>query len=393
MKIFYVLTKFPAPSETFAANDVRALKNAGIDVHVFSQRRRDANHYKMVEERGLRGVNIETGGLREVLGGLMAMAFHPYLFYCLLFRLIFKELDKPRHLVKLLALLPVSFFIFSKISKQRPDIVHLFWGHYPSLVGYLLIKSGLKSKLTIFLGAYDLQMKLSLSQWVANRCSCVFTHSFSNVSDIKSIGVAEKNIAVIHRGVDITRLEKGWSWVHSEKTNQIVTASRLIGSKRIDKVIDLLPLLQNYKLNVFGDGPDFKKLVNYCQSLGISDRVNFLGHVNQRDLFHNLKKARLFILLSEKLGERLPNVVKEAMLAGCLCVVSHTPGIDELIVHKNNGIVLTNTDSENVFYELNKLNNAQVQSIAFKARKTIKKKFDVDVLIREYIAVWISIIE
>ena len=42
-----------------------------------------------------------------------------------------------------------------------------------------------------------------------------------------------------------------------------------------------------------------------------------------------MSEAEFFFLMSTT--ERIPNVVKEAMAAGCVCVVSETPGIRELV--------------------------------------------------------------
>ena len=56
----------------------------------------------------------------------------------------------------MIALIPMSFYMFEKLKKEKPDIVHLFWGHYPSLVGYLVKKNMPDTKLSQFLGAYDL---------------------------------------------------------------------------------------------------------------------------------------------------------------------------------------------------------------------------------------------
>ena len=53
-----------------------------------------------------------------------------------------------------------------------------------------------------------------------------------------------------------------------------------------------------------------------------------------------MASSDIFLFLSSKAGERLPNVVKEAMLAGCICIVSNTPVIDELIEDGKTGFII-----------------------------------------------------
>ena len=59
-----------------------------------------------------------------------------------------------------------------------------------------------------------------------------------------------------------------------------------------------------------------------------------------------MAESDIFLFLSSKAGERLPNVVKEAMLSGCICIVSNTPGIDELIEDGKTGFIIDKAQRE-----------------------------------------------
>lgn len=106
-------------------------------------------------------------------------------------------------------------------------------------------------------------------------------------------------------------------------------------SKGFDKVIDLFikykEINPNAKLNIVGDGVFKTNLEKQVKNLNLKDSVTFLGHIEHKDVLKQMAEANVFFLLSSKMGERLPNVLKEAMLAKCICVSSKTPGIEELI--------------------------------------------------------------
>ena len=91
-----------------------------------------------------------------------------------------KILDK----IKLLVLLPKSLTISNYINRTQPDNVHLFWGHFPSLV-ILGLKKNISSKISIFMGAYDLRKKLLVSKLAAQESDFYIYSCEENINIIK----------------------------------------------------------------------------------------------------------------------------------------------------------------------------------------------------------------
>lgn len=387
MKVFYILTKFPAPAETFAASDIRGLAKKGIDVEVYAQRARDAEYLEMVSQRGLERIPIKSSSYTKVVKGLLLMFLSPLLTVSLFFRLI-QDFSSLKHFFKLCALMPISFFILQEVKNRSPDVVHLFWGHYPALVGYLVLKSRLDSAVSIFLGAYDLEMKLNISGYVARNASFVFTHTYENMGALRSLGIPCDKINVVYRGVDVDYFRSENTVDIDRKKDQIVCAARLIPSKRIDKVIMLAQAAPGFDFKVFGDGPQMKALTSMVEDLGLSQRVNFTGHVSQKVMYQAFEESKFFVFLSEKKGERLPNAVKEAMLAGCVCIVSKTPGIDELISDGVDGVILKEVDVKYIAELIRGLEEEEVTMISENARRKIVNCFDSSLLLNNYIEQW-----
>ena len=156
MKISYITMQFPVPSETFASNDVKTLKSLGIDIDVYTLKNKDKNYNNLIKSRGLEKIKIISGDLSKNILGIFFIFKNIFLFFSLLIWLIKNDFNKPKHLIKMIALIPMSFYIFEKLKKEKPDIVHLFWGHYPSLVWYFVKEKISATKLSILLGAYGL---------------------------------------------------------------------------------------------------------------------------------------------------------------------------------------------------------------------------------------------
>jgi glycosyltransferase involved in cell wall biosynthesis len=112
----------------------------------------------------------------------------------------------------------------------------------------------------------------------------------------------------------------------------VITVGRLVEQKGIDvlltawaKVIGALP---EWRLALVGDGPLSGELKQQARSLGVEDRVDWMGHVS--DPFPLLRGAKLFVMTSR--FEGTPNALLEAMACRLPAVVSDaSPGPCELI--------------------------------------------------------------
>jgi glycosyltransferase involved in cell wall biosynthesis len=76
--------------------------------------------------------------------------------------------------------------------------------------------------------------------------------------------------------------------------------------------------------------------------------VTFTGLLSRERLFTELQQAEVFLFLSTKATERMPNAVMEAMLAEAFCVVSRTDDIEKLIVAGSTGQVVDDLSPEAV---------------------------------------------
>lgn len=385
--------QFPAPSETFASSDIQSLNKLNPELSVYSLKSKHSDYNRMIKDRKLQNISIFTCEVKENILGLIEIIKSPFLFISLLFWLIKNDLKKTGHFIRCFALIPASFYILSQLKKEKTDVVHLFWGHYPSLVGFLVKRVLKNSKISMFLGAYDLEYNLNISKDLAKNADFIFTHAKANIPQLNKMNIKTDKINVIHRGINIKDLSLVIESIH-KKSNQIICAGRFLPDKGFDKVIDIFSKLHkninNSNLVLVGYGLAQSDLEKQTIDLKIESNVTFTGYLSQNDVLKFMAESDIFLFLSSKAGERLPNVVKEAMLAGCICIVSNTPGIDELIEDGKTGFIIEENNYDLIPNLISSLNEIKKEEIRANAKEFILKNFDVELSMKKYINIWES---
>jgi len=393
MKVAYVVMQYPTQSETFLFSDIRALSRKKVVVDIFSLMPEKKDSLNLIASNGLGSHYSFAINFYNYFWGLFLCFLNIKQFLNCVLWFFKREGLKVGVLLKLLILMPSAMLLFKKIQRRNYDVVHLFWGHYPALVGYLIKKNDVKSKLSIFLGAYDLSMNLGISKAISFEADSLFTHSFSNIEILKKNGFDYNRFEVVHRGVDLFRIQTSLPSISDlsfeSRKMSYLSAGRLICAKRYDRCVEYIANSIDADLTFVGSGPDASRLKDKVVEYHMENRVSFFEFSEQLSLFRKMRVSKFFLFFSEKPGERLPNVLKEAMYFGCVCIVSQTPGIHELIKNGSNGFVLRHGESIKELYgRVNDLSPAEYNNISRKAKDTIVEYFDVDVQMSKYISVW-----
>lgn len=395
MNVVYVTMQFPVPSETFLSLDVETLRTKGVNVEVLGLRPPHSDGGKLKAQRGHDGMYFRNFTFSTFLDFLKFSILNIPALLALLTWTIYINRRSLTHILKSLILIPSVGGQFYRISRVQPDVVHLFWGHYPSMVGYLVRKYLPKTVLTQFLGAHDLVANYPGSIALGRRADFVFTHSRSNLPVIHARGIPDDKIKVVYRGVDC-RINNDFCEVDrvSEVKYVFLTASRLIIEKGVDDSIKVFcSFLEKHPSSVLyiaGDGPDRGKLEGLVRTLGCSDRVFFLGHVDQRKLLSRMSASDIFLFMSRYESERLPNVVKEAMFRRCLVVTTDTTGIEELVENGKSGFIVPQGDVASAVQMIESviIDPSIQERIKANAFEIISDRFNVQRNMEQYMKLW-----
>lgn len=152
----------------------------------------------------------------------------------------------------------------------------------------------------------------------------------------------------------------------SERDKTIVTLGRVdIFQKRHDVLVKAFAIFSqkypDYKLVIYGDGPDEGRIKDLVLSLGLCDKV-VLGGVTSNPQ-EAIKNAKFFVLSSD--FEGIPNALIEAMSIGLPCISTDcSPGGASFLIKNNvNGIIVPvhdeNALAEKMIYLVENSENAE----------------------------------
>jgi glycosyltransferase involved in cell wall biosynthesis len=394
MRVWYVPLAFPVGSETFATNEVRVLRGRGVDVEVHSILPARPNAEGLLAERGLEGVRLTHGSLGSHALGLLCCLRHPAACLRLLLYVLRTTWAAPKRLLISLLLIPRMVQMFARLRRDPPDVLHLYWGHYPCLLGYLVQHYLPRVVVSVSLKAYDLDMNYGGTGPVARAADVVWTIARANLPALKALGVADERIEVAYDGIDLGKVRADG---RAKVPRRILTAGRLVPDKGVAEVLEVFRGLRSRwpdaSLMVLGDGPERPRLERLAREGGMAGAVSFPGHVRQERVFEEMAAAEVFLFLSRYEGERLPNVVKEAMASGCACVVSATKGIEELVRDGETGYVVGADDLGAARQCVERVFAGDGSAMRERARRHVAEHFDLDAIMDRYHRRWEALVK
>lgn len=158
------------------------------------------------------------------------------------------------------------------------------------------------------------------------------------------------------------------------KENIITAMGRLTEQKGFDILIQAFhrfdSLIDGYKLIIFGEGPERKKLEKLIDNYGLNDKVLLPG--NKSNVLEYIAKSKMFVLSSR--FEGMPNALLEAMSTGTACISTNCEfGPSEIIRNTENGILIDVDDIDGLVISMKELalNDNLRKKIEQSARKIL----------------------
>jgi L-malate glycosyltransferase len=173
---------------------------------------------------------------------------------------------------------------------------------------------------------------------IAYRCAHrVVANSHGAARCLAADGVDAERIVLIPNGIDADRFTPP----PANRTPPVVTtvANLRPGKgyevllRAVSRVITRRP---DVTFRFVGGGPLREPLMALAAQLGVAHAVDFLGH--RDDVATLLADSSLFVFPS--FTEAFPNGLLEGMAAGLPIVASDAPGMNELIRHRENGLLM-----------------------------------------------------
>jgi glycosyltransferase involved in cell wall biosynthesis len=263
------------------------------------------------------------------------------------------------------------------------DVVHL---HYPFIFGAELTLLGrlrrrrreqallvhYKNRLigdggrALLFGAYERTVAPALVRAADRVCVLSEDHARSVPYLRRALARTPERLVEMPNGVDVERFSptpdatgvRARLGVPAEATVAafVATLDRAHHFKRLDLAIDALACLEeaDVHLLVAGDGELLDGFRERARSMGVAERVHFLGRVPHDDLPDVLRAAD-FLLLTTEPPESFGIVLIEAMACGLPAIATDYPGVAAVIEDGETGLLAPPGDPAGVAAAIRRL--------------------------------------
>ncbi len=287
--------------------------------------------------------------------------------------------------------LPGCFHRFSKQIKFYLGGLCIVWAHHLDSNRWLQLYLALKRCNFLVVerllptdykkATANSKLTRPIKSFIAGRAAiniiCAFTREEKYRKFIRSLNTkvipTTRDVEAINREVKDKRNK-----VSSKNTTlQIVSIGRLESQKDPQtsiRAIDLIQRTIDVELVFVGGGELLEECKKLSEDLGISDRIRFVGF--QKNPLHFLTEADMFLLPS--LYEGLPGVLIEAMAAEVPCIASNIPGNNELVIHKETGLLFEPGSYEQLAAAVVQLaeNQRETEVMVQKALELVDRKYN-----------------
>ena len=281
---------------------------------------------------------------------------------------------------KIIKNLAGALFLRRTLRENKYDILHTLLHHNGFWVR-LLAPGEYANRIV-----YSLRNSLGVSTFMERLSEKIFCGKGVVVTNSKSVMeqylklVGEKHrakVRTIYNGIDIERFT---SLSIPNSTDKIIIGNvgrqtALKNQIQILRAAKVLCMEYPAHFIIVGDSDQDSHTFNrkYIADNGLEDCVTIQG--SQYDIENYYKKFNIFILSS--VSESCPNALFEAMLSGCLCIVSEGANSDQFIKDGQNGFVYDGSDGmliETVRMAVSFLKTGEATAIQENGRDYVSQK-------------------
>ena len=219
-----------------------------------------------------------------------------------------------------------------------------------------------------------------VDKWMYNRYKLIICISEKPAENLRKHIGAKESIIVVNNGVDVARFLCPIKDVSQNKSFLVSQVSSFNDAKDQDTLVKAMKELpDNYRLQLAGDGIRRPIVEELSNTLGIKDRVDFLGI--RTDIPEILKSSDIVVLSSHWEGLSLSSI--EGMASGRPFIASDVDGLREVV--EGAGILFPHSDYKQLAKEIRQLctNPIHYNVVAQDCQKRAQQ-FDINTMIEKY---------
>ena len=346
-RVAFVLKGYPRLSETFIAQEIRALELRGLDIRIISLRHptesaRHPVHGEIQAEVSYLPEYLYQEPLR-VLRAWWAMRREAR--YPETRALWLRDLRRdptPNRVRRFGQALVLAWELPEDI-----DSLHAHFLHTPASVTRYAAQltsrpwsCSAHAKDVWTTPEWEIAEKLAECTWLVTCNGSAETR----LAALAPAANAGGTVSLIYHGLDLARFPpppaggRDADGSRAEDPVRLLSVGRAVAKKGYGDVLTALarlPAALAWRLEHIGGGPELKALRARAERLGLASRITWRGALAQAEVLEAYRRADLFVLASRiaASGDRdgLPNVLMEAQSQAVACLASAVAGIPELI--------------------------------------------------------------
>jgi glycosyltransferase involved in cell wall biosynthesis len=423
-QLAYIIGTFPALTETFIVEEIRALEAAGVAVELFSLRRPSGTHVN-ADAAPLAARTTYGPSLRDLwAANARALRRAPGRYLGALGAVVRHTVLNPVHCLKSLGLFPVAVAFAEQMRARGVQHVHGHWANYPATAAYLASRLlGVAYSFTAH--AYDATLIRSMMREKIRRAGFVVTCTAWNKQLLERlVPSAQSKIVVNYHGATLERFvpDRTPDLAEPERFT-IVSCGSLFPRKGYPYLLEACRRLRDrgwtFDCVILGEGSMRAELQRFIDRHELGDRVHLVGARPQREVVDYYRRADIFVLAcaTDHLGWReiltdpmlflevglaipfrpltdgIPNVLAEAMAMEVPVVSTYVAGIPELIEDGRTGSLVPERDPSALATAIERLlrDPAERRALARRGRVRVLDFFDRRQNIQQLIAIFAAL--
>jgi glycosyltransferase involved in cell wall biosynthesis len=350
-KILFLLKGYPRLSETFIAQEIRALEQRGVSIEIWSLRFPTDKHRHPVHGEIKAPVHylpeyLYQEPLRVLRGVAKAMCRAGFCRALWQWLKDFARDPTPNRgrrfgqACVLVAEMPAETIRLHAHFLHTPASV----AYYAHLMSGTPWSCSAHAKDIWTSPEWEKREKLASLDWLV-------TCTASGHAHLRDLSVERKKVSLVYHGLDFTRFPAPPVKTNVTRT-EILSVGRLVPKKGYPTLLAALAQLPpacDWHLTHIGGGPLDGELKTLAQKLGIAARIDWLGALPQERVLAAYRAADIFVLAAQVAadGDRdgLPNVLMEAQSQRLAAVATNISGIPELIIDHETGLLVPPEDA------------------------------------------------
>ena len=219
---------------------------------------------------------------------------------------------------------------------------------------------------------------------ISRRAKAFVALSRDGIAEARKIGVPPERITTIPNGVRVADAGA----LPQPPEGAILFVGVLRKQKGLDCLLTALARVGNapWRLCLVGPGPEEPALQRMAQQLGVSDRVRFVGQVEDPSPYY--RRASLFVLPSW--AEGMSNALLEAMAFGLPVVATRVGGSVDVIEDGVTGLLVEPGDPEQLAAAMARVltDRGLARTLGGNAREAILRGHSMDAMVNQYLGVY-----